>query len=537
MDVSTASADAPSARPAEHDVLLSTHGVTKSYSGVTVLHDVSLEIRRGEVLGLAGENGAGKSTVLSLITGMIRPNAGRIAFRGEDLPANWTPVAARTAGIGSVHQELSLNPHQSVAENLFLGHWPTRRGIALHRDLAAAAAPFLAEVGLEVPPDRLVGRLTLGEMQLLELAKALVSRPELLILDEVTSALDETQTQHVFGVVRRLVAGGASVVIVTHRMSELFALCDRITVLKDGEYVATREVAAIDEDGIVQLMLGRSLSSVFPEKSEGVDAAAQPLLSVHDLAVPGHVSGVSFDLAPGTITGIGGLQGQGQTEVLRALFGLARHQGNVRLAGTPVRLSSPRQAIAHRVIYVPADRKVEGVHVDLSVAGNIQLPNMSLIAQARTLGTIMPGAARRLVTDMIERLQIKARPQQEVRRLSGGNQQKVALAKWLPSEPRVLLLAEPTRGIDVGTKREIYRLLREFAAQGGAVLVTSGDTLELIGLCDSIHVMYEGLVVAHLRGDEVTEERLVHASVVGADARGLEAAVCDTDTVIEEGLR
>jgi ABC-type sugar transport system ATPase subunit len=498
------------------DVVLRTEALSKSYVGVEVLHDVSIDIRAGEVLGLVGENGAGKSTILSLITGMTPPSSGTIHYMGEPLSHTWTPIVARKAGIGSVHQELSLNPFQTVAENVFLGNWPTRGGIATHLNLEKAAKPFLDEVGLDVPASRLVGKLSLGEMQLLELAKALVTEPELLILDEVTSALDDAQVRNVFDVVNRLRDNGKSVVMVSHRMSELFTMCDRLTVLKDGGFVATRERDTTDEDDIVKLMLGRSLSAIFPDKAVADAEALTPLLSVKNLTVTGLVDDVSFDLKPGTITGLGGLQGQGQTEVLRALFGLNTHGGHIEAAGKRIRLSSPRQAIRNNIIYVPDDRKVEGVHVSLSVAANIQLPNMTVLAPARRLYTVSPRAAKDLVSQTITRLQIKATPTQEVRRLSGGNQQKVSLAKWLPTQPQVLLLAEPTRGIDVGTKLEIYRLLREFAEKGLAVLVTSGDTLELIGLCDDIVVMYEGRVVTRLTGENVSEEQLVRASVIGS---------------------
>ncbi len=494
--------------------LLRTESVSKSYVGIEVLHEVTIDIRRGEVLGLVGENGAGKSTILSLITGMTAPTTGTIHYAGTQTGANWSPKEARRVGIGSVHQELSLNPHQSVAENLFLGNWPVRGGVASQRSLERAAQPFLDEVGLEISPAQTVGRLTLGEMQLLELAKALVSRPSLLILDEVTSALDDTQVENVFRVVRRLRDEGGAIVIVTHRMSELFAICDRLTVLKDGAFVATRNRAETTEEDIVQLMLGRALSAIFPAKALSTASGVAPLLTVNDLTVPGAVHGVSLELRPGTITGLGGLQGQGQSEVLRAIFGLRSHRGQIVFDGKPVTISSPRHAIANRIIYVPEDRKAEGVDVGLSVGTNIQLPNIPALATLRRLGTVNRRAGRALVTDMIAALQIKARPEQEVRRLSGGNQQKVALAKWLPTRPRVLLLAEPTRGIDVGTKREIYRLLREFTAQGMAILVTSGDTLELIGLCDEIAVMYEGRVVERLTGDDITEKALVHASVI-----------------------
>ncbi|WP_433475716.1 sugar ABC transporter ATP-binding protein [Spirillospora sp. CA-142024] len=511
--------------------LLAVERVSKSFAGNRVLHEVSFDVRAGEVLALVGENGAGKSTVLSLITGLLAPDAGRVVYGGRpvrfprgaggrpsagDAVAAWSPHRARAAGIGSVHQELSLNPHQTVAENVFLGQWPSRRGLVLRRDLARRARPLLERVGLRVDPLTRAGRLPLGQQQLVELAKALASGPRLLILDEATSALDDDQVDGVFKVVDELREAGSSVVIVSHRMSELFAVADRLTVLKDGEVMATRERAETDHDDIVRLMIGRELSDLFPPKA---GTAGKPVLSVRGLTVPAACAGVDLDLRPGRILGLGGLQGQGQRAVLRALFGLVRHTGRIELTGRPARLASPREAIRARIAYVPEDRKVEGLHVAQTVRANLSLTNLGIVAPARRLTTVDRRAEATLVADLVERMRIKAAgPEQEARRLSGGNQQKVALARWLPSEPRILLLAEPTRGIDVGTKREIYHLLRRLADGGVAVLVTSGDTMELVGLCDEVAVMYEGAVVDRLSGGDLTEERLVRASVTGTVA-------------------
>ncbi|MER5428739.1 sugar ABC transporter ATP-binding protein [Streptomyces sp. NPDC002588] len=494
--------------------LLSVEKVSKSFAGNRVLTDVSFDVEPGEVLALVGENGAGKSTVLSLVTGLLAPDSGRVVFDGTPVPRAWSPHRARATGIGSVHQELSLNPHQSVAENVFLGAWPTRRGLVRRRDLAARARPLLARVGLDVDPGTPVGRLPLGSRQLVELAKALAGEPRLLILDEATSALDEDQVGAVFRVARELRDQGGSVILVSHRMAELFAIGDRLTVLKDGAVTATRERRQTDHDDIVRLMVGRELSNLFPAKATA--AGPDPLLRVRGLTVPRACAGVDLDLVPGRITGLGGLQGQGQREVLRALFGLARHTGDITFEGRPLRLSSPRDAIRRRIAYVPEDRKTEGVHTVRAVRDNLALPSMRALAPASRLTTVSRGAETALVDDLIGRLRIKAAsPAQEARRLSGGNQQKVALAKWLPTAPRVLLLAEPTRGIDIGTKREIYHLLRRLADDGLAVLVTSGDTMELVGLCDEVAVLYEGTVVDRLTGPDLTEERLVRSSVMG----------------------
>ncbi|MFI6435272.1 sugar ABC transporter ATP-binding protein [Streptomyces sp. NPDC050759] len=518
--------------------LLSVEELSKSFAGNQVLREVSFTVEPGEVLALVGENGAGKSTVLSLVTGMLAPDSGRIVHDGAPVSRAWSPHRARAAGIGSVHQELSLNPHQSVAENIFLGVWPSRRGLVRARDLAARARPLLERVGLDIDPRTRAGRLPLGRRQLVELAKALAGEPRLLILDEATSALDEEQVGAVFRVVRELRERGGSVMFVSHRMAELFAISDRLTVLKDGAVMATREREQTDHNDIVRLMVGRELSDLFPEKATGT--TREPLLRTRALTVDGACSAVDLDLVPGRILGLGGLQGQGQREVLRALFGLARHTGHVTLDGRPVRLPSPRDAIRHGIAYVPEDRKTEGVHTARSVRDNLVLPSLRTLAPGRRLTTVDRAAETRLVGDLIERLQVKATsPAQETRRLSGGNQQKVALAKWLPTGPRVLLLAEPTRGIDIGTKREIYHLLRRLADEGLAVLVTSGDTMELVGLCDEVAVLYEGTIVDRLTGPALTEERLVRASVMGTgtapDVPRFLATDTDADPKTEPG--
>jgi ribose transport system ATP-binding protein len=493
--------------------LLNVERVSKSFAGVTVLREVSFDIRPGEVLALVGENGAGKSTVLSLITGLLTPDSGAIRYDGEAVRA-WTPHRARAAGIASVHQELSLNPYQSVAENVFLGAWPSRRGLVRHRDLVARARPLLERVGLDVDPRTPAGRLPLGGQQLVELAKALTSDPRLLILDEATSALDDDQVGAVFRVVADLRERGRSVVIVSHRMGELLAVSDRLTVLKDGEVMATRERRETGHDDLVRLMVGRELSDLFPPKAQA--PPADPVLTASGL-----FAGADLELVPGRVIGLGGLQGQGQREVLRSLFGLRPHSGRIELDGRTCRLASPREAIRRGIGYVPEDRKTEGLHVVRSVRANLALTSLRALAPARALTTVSRRREDALVSELITRMRIKAAsPDQEVRRLSGGNQQKVALAKWLPNRPRVLLLAEPTRGIDVGTKREIYHLLRELADGGLAVLVTSGDTMELVGLCDEVLVMYEGAVVDRLAGADLTEERLVHTSVSGHGTAG-----------------
>lgn len=497
--------------------LLRLEDVSKSYAGITVLREVSFELRKGEVAAIAGENGAGKSTVLSIITGLVQPSAGTVTYAGRSVPDNWSPAQARLAGVSSVQQELSVNPHQTVAENIFMGRWPTHLGLVPGRGLNRAAEQLLERVGLDCSPRTPVRQLPLGKRQLVEIGKALVVNPKLLILDEATSALDDEQVARIFGLVRDLRSAGTTTILVTHRMGEMFQISDRFVILKDGALVEVRDRAATTEDQLIHAMLGRSMTELFPTKPAVVENLNGPNgLSVRGLSVGEHCHEIDVAVPPGRIVGLGGLQGQGQREVLRALFGLEKHRGQVQFDGRQLSLTTPGAAIRNHIAFVPEDRKDEGVLLEHTVAQNLELPNLRTLSPWSRLTTVSVRASRQLVTDLITALQIKATPAQTTRRLSGGNQQKVSLAKWLPTRPKLLLLAEPTRGIDIGTKREIYQMLRNFAADGMSILLTSGDTLELIGLCDEVAVMYEGRIVTVLRGDQLTEARLVEASVRGA---------------------
>lgn len=512
------------------NVLLQVNGLSKSFSGNRVLKDVSFEIRPGEVLALVGENGAGKSTLINILTGVLAPDSGEFIFGDNRVTSDghttrWGPRQAREQGLDAVHQELSLSPHLTVAENLYLGRWPTQPWAMIdRRQLYREAAAIIKQIGVRIDPHTLLMHLSLGEQQLVELAKTLSAQPTLLVLDEATSALDDDQVAAVFRAVSDLRQRGCSAVFVSHRLGEVFAISDRIAVLKDGALVAVRDTSATDNDELVKLMVGRDLQELFPDKS-GPPSTETPVLSVHDLRSGQEFQDISFDVAAGQIMGLGGLQGQGQKDVMRSLFGLKSHSGSIQISGAACSVKSPRDAMQHGIAYVPEDRKTEGLLVQQSVQFNASLPSMPGLSNR--LLTVNRAREAALVQDLISRLQIKVGSmRQTVRRLSGGNQQKVALGKWLAIKPRIYLLDEPTRGIDVGTKREIYFLLRRLASEGAVILMTSSDTMELVGLCDSISVMYEGKVVKVLEGDEVTEENVVRASVIGSgeEDQGRESA-------------
>ncbi len=499
-------------------VVLQTVGLTKAFAGNVVLRDVSFSVLAGEIHALVGENGAGKSTLINLAAGVLQPDAGRIEINGVAVHG-LTPRAAERIGVATVHQELSLCPHLTVAENIFLGKTPTELGRIAYDRMEREAAATFAGLGVRIDPGAIAGELSLADQQLVELAKALVGNPKLLILDEATSALDAGLVHLLFDALRHLRDRGVAIIFVSHRMEEIFAISDRITVLKNGEYVTTLSAAGTTVADLVQHMVGREMQEVFPAKPPVGDVLAAPVvLSVRDLNSGRRFHDVDFELHRGEILGLGGLQGQGQRELLAALFGLHPVQGEVLLHGRPVSMGGPRAALRQRIAHVPEDRKTDGLIVQLPVRENLAMPSLDRLDR---FGLLSRERERRLVGSLIEKLRIRLRsPRQALLRLSGGNQQKVAIAKWLPLAPEIYLLAEPTRGIDVGTKEEIYRLMRELAAAGASMLLISSDTIELLGLCDRVLVMYERQPVAMLAGDEVTEENVVHASVAGGPNNG-----------------
>jgi ABC-type sugar transport system ATPase subunit/ribose/xylose/arabinose/galactoside ABC-type transport system permease subunit len=507
-------------------VVLRTEGLTKSFTGNVVLSDVGIDVRAGEIHGLVGENGAGKSTWINLVTGVLPPDSGRIEVEGVEA-AHLSPHQAEALGLATVHQELSLSPHLTVAENVYLGNTPTTRFYQIdYERMEAGSTRIFADLGFSIDPKAIAGELPLAEQQIVEIAKALVTNPKVLILDEATSALDRDQVQLLFAFLRTLRDQGVAIVFVSHRLEEIFAICDRITVLKNGEYVVTVEAAGTSADDLVQYMVGREIHDIFPPKPPIEEILAAPVvLEARNLSSGRRFHNVDFQLHRGEILGLGGLNGQGQRELLAALFGVFPVEGEVLLKGEPASIrGGPRAAMARKSAYVPEDRKTEGLIVQLPVSENLALPNLDELASR---GLISRSKTRQLVNSLIAQLQIRLQSSnQKVLRLSGGNQQKVAIAKWLARDPEILLLSEPTRGIDVGTKQEIHRLMRELTEAGASILLITSDTIELLGMCDRVMVMYERQPVVTLSGDEVTEASVVHASVVGrAEGGSAPAAV------------
>jgi len=491
----------------------------KEFPGVRALHDVSLAIAPGEVLGLVGENGAGKSTLIKILGGCYPAGS----YRGEVVVGGTvrgfrTPIDARRAGIAVVHQELSLVPEMSVADNLVLGREPARLGVVDAVATEAAARELLrrvlgddaATIDLRAP----VGRLGIGVQQTLEIARALSDHARLLILDEPTAALSDAEAQRLFGLVRERRAAGASFVYVSHRLEEIFALCDRIAVMRDGELVALRDAAATTPDQLVGLMAGREL---LPHPPGRTRPRKTPVLEVEQLAVdhpslPGRrvVDGLSFTVHAGEVVALAGAMGSGRTATLSALFGLGRSRvtGRVRVDGREVGLRDPVAAIAAGLALVPEDRKGAGLVLSMSVADNLALA-----------GTAHGADAEKAAADRARDLRIKMPGlAAEVATLSGGNQQKVVIGKWLERAPRVLLLDEPTRGVDVGARAEIYRLVAELTARGHAVVLASSDLAELALLADRVLVLRDGRVAGTLGRDEITQAAILHLAIAPLEA-------------------
>lgn len=501
--------------------ILEARSITKKFPGVVALRNVSFDALAGEVHAVVGENGAGKSTLMKVLSGVHADYEGEILLDGRPVRFDG-PRQAQEAGIGIVHQELNLVRDLTASENVFLGREPLTRWRTIdRREMNARARELFERLEIEVPPDRRVGELRVGEQQMVEIAKALSLNARVLILDEPTSALSEREKAKLFSLIRRLKAQGVAVVYISHRMEEVFEVSDRITVLRDGEHVGTVATSQATRDELIRMMVGRTLKTFFAEDERTTPGEAV-VLSVRNLALSGPLAGrrtlirdVTFDVREGEIFGIAGLLGSGRTEVLEAIFGAHgdKARGQVVIAGRPVTIRSPLDAIEHGMALVTEDRKVTGLLLQLTVRENLALPSLRRLVRR---GMVDRAAERRLVDRLIGRLAIRTPGrEQTVANLSGGNQQKVVLGKWLAIEPRILLLDEPTRGIDVGAKAEIYRLLRELSLQRVAIIMASSELPELVQLCHRIMVMREGRPAAFFSRDQATQEKILEAASPG----------------------
>jgi ribose transport system ATP-binding protein len=501
----------PAAIPAAEPFLRLT-GVRKSYPGVLALAGFDMSVAPGEVIGLVGENGAGKSTVMKILGGVTAPDSGEIEIDGVPYGA-LTVGGSMRAGIAFVHQELNLFDNLDVAANVYIGREPRKYGFLqiVDRDRQRAAVqPLLARLGANFSPDTLVSRLSLAQQQLVEIAKALSFDARLVILDEPTSSLPMAETAKLLEVIASLKAHGIAVIFISHRLNEIVAACDRVIVLRDGKLVGTLAGEAITHDAMVRLMVGRDLKVAYAPPARPQGKVALSASAVRTATYP--FRDVSLDLHRGEILGLAGLVGAGRTELARALFGIDRtHGGSIALEGRPLRIRNSADAVNAGIFLVPEDRKGAGILLDLPIAENITLPNL----RAHARGPLVSRQSERLQAEKSRAdLGIKA-PSVATRTgsLSGGNQQKVVLAKWLAMQPKVMIFDEPTRGIDIGAKSEIYRLMRGLADAGVAVLMISSDMEEVIGVSDRVAVMHEGRISGILRREQASEENILQLAV------------------------
>ena len=494
--------------------LLELRDASKSYGAVRALRHGNISLRPGEVRALVGENGAGKSTLVKVLGGVIRPDDGDVVVEGQEKTFH-SPVDARNVGVAVIYQEPTLFPDLSVAENVVMGRHPL--GALRRIDRAAMHSEveeLLDRLGVGLSPERPVRGLSIADQQIVEIAKALSFDARILIMDEPTAALSGPEVERLFGVVRALRDHGAAVLFISHRLDEVFAICDTVTVMRDGAVVHDAPIAELTPDEMVRRMVGRELSALFPKQEAQIGS---PVLEVHRLTREGVFYDVSFQVREGEIVALAGLVGAGRSEVARAIFGIDRSDaGHVEVSGQRIPAGRPLAAMRAGIAFVPEDRRMQGLVMDLSTARNATLTRMRALAR---LGLIRAGAENRLARKWAERLNLRFhRLEDPVAFLSGGNQQKVVLAKWLATEPKLLILDEPTRGIDVGTKSEVHRLMSELAGSGVAVLMISSELPEVLGMADRVLVMHEGRVTQELSRDEADEERVMRA------ATGVEAA-------------
>ncbi|CAM3316760.1 sugar ABC transporter ATP-binding protein [Brevibacillus invocatus] len=492
--------------------LLEMKNISKSFPGVKVLDNVQLNLNSGELVALMGENGAGKSTLMKILGGIYERDSGTIIVKGTE-QEKMTPDIASSLGIGIIHQELNLISHLSVMENIFLGREFTYgiTGFVNWNKMREEAKHWLDQLDIKLSPDTLVGDLSVGQQQMIEIAKALSMQADILVLDEPTAALTNREIEALFQVINSLKKKGVGMIYISHRMEEIFQVSDRITVLRDGQYVGTVETPQTNMDELVKMMVGREITDRFPkEQIEWGDVR----LRVENLSVKGKLEKVSFSVRSGEIVGVAGLMGAGRTEMAKAIFGLEHvHEGQIFVDHQPVRITRPIEAIRAGIALVTEDRKEEGLVLSLPVRENISLPNLEKVS---SFGVMKPKQELDLSNDAIKRLFIKtAGGEQIVGSLSGGNQQKVVIGKWLATEPKILILDEPTRGVDIGAKKEIYDIMNRLAQAGVAILMISSELPEVLGMSDRILVMHEGRITGEFSREEATQERIMHAATGG----------------------
>ncbi|PXY27352.1 sugar ABC transporter ATP-binding protein [Prauserella muralis] len=507
--------------------LLEVEGVNKSFPGVRALRDMRLELRAGEVLALVGENGAGKSTLMKLLSGIHVPDSGTFRLAGQDYRPQG-PREALELGISIIHQEFNLVPHLTVAQNIFIGREPRRLRMMLDEGrLNAGTRTLLERLRLPLDPRAVVGTLTVANQQMVEIAKALSYEPKVLIMDEPTAALNDAEVATLHELIRRFVRPDTGVIYISHRMEEIRRIADRVTVIRDGEYVGTREIASASTPEVISLMVGRAINT--EARPENVRPGRETVLTATGLSTKALLKDVSFDLRRGEILGFAGLMGAGRTETARALVGADRlDAGTITVHGRQARIGNPADAARLGIGYLSEDRKRYGLLLEQDVQANVVLA--ALRDQFTTGGFVQDGAARARAKEYVDTLRIKTPSlDQTTKHLSGGNQQKVVIAKWLAKDCDILIFDEPTRGIDVGAKEEIYTLLNELAGQGKSIIMISSELPEILRMSHRVVVMSEGRVTHVLDSDEATQENIMHYATLRPDENPADAAELGLD--------
>jgi len=488
------------------EIVFQCKGISKSFFGNIVLENMDLQCKKGHILSLVGENGAGKSTIANIISANLKPDAGELIYFGKRTRYN-TPMEARKNGVVVIHQLLSLIPELSVGENIMLGAEPRSKFNCIdNKKTHEQAKKILDYIYPNIDVFSTVSELTPAEKQMVEISRAWCSKPRLLILDEPTSSLSTNEVEHLFTILEKLKQEGVSIILITHRLEEIFKISDEIVVLKDGQLVLETHTRDVDKEGVINAMVGREVSHAFPERPEFI--SEEIILELRDVCLTGRLHKINLKIPKGSIIGIAGLEGHGQRYLARGLFGIERFDsGEVLFKGNHISLKSPSKAMSCGFAFVSDDRDLEGLVKPLSVLQNMIVASLGKLSK---LGIINKKKARASANEAVRILSIKiASLDSEVVYLSGGNQQKVIFSKWIKTEPEILILHEPTKGIDVQTRLEIYQLLRELTLTGVSVVLISSDMLELIGLCDEINVIYEGSLMGSLRGKDATEEKIM----------------------------
>jgi ribose transport system ATP-binding protein len=489
--------------PPTDDYILELKGISKSFPGVKALQGVDLSLRKGEILALLGENGAGKSTLIKILSGAYSKDQGEFLFDGKPIEIR-NPHHAQQLGISTIYQEFNLALHQTVPENIFLGHLPMRGPLVDWAAAKTGAIEILSRLGVTLPMDVPASTLSVAGQQLVEIAKALARKCRVLIMDEPSAVLGEEDLEKLFAIMRALKAEGISIIYISHRLIEVFEIADRVTVLKDGGLVGSRNVADVNMATLVRMMIGRDLQDVYPKRKNTI---GEVLLDVQGLSRPGVLKNISFQVRAGEIVGVAGMRGAGRTELARAIFGADSSTGMISLSGQTLKINAPEDAIRHRVALITEDRKAEGLFLQQSVKFNTTISGLKALCRA---WIIRQAKENEQVGNLIKQLRVKT-PGMDylVSGMSGGNQQKVILARWLNIGARVLILDEPTRGIDVGSKQEIYQLMAQLAEKGVAMIMISSELPEVLGMSDRVLVMRGGEIAKELSRAEASEESIM----------------------------